>query len=113
MDPERLADLLEQVRRNQVSVADAMARLRHLPFEDLGFAKIDHHRALRQGFPEVVMGEGKDAKQIATSVHAMRQKRSNVLVTRLDSAKAAQLKRLPTVLTFHPVARAATRSEER
>jgi NCAIR mutase (PurE)-related protein len=96
MNPERLADLLEQVRRNQVSVADAMARLRHLPFEDLGFAKIDHHRALRQGFPEVVMGQGKDAKQIAAIVEAIRQKRNNVLVTRLDSAKAAQLKRLRT-----------------
>jgi len=108
MDSERLADLLKRVRRNRVSVAEAMARLRHLPFEDLGFAKIDHHRALRQGFPEVVMGEGKDAKQIATIVHAMRQKRSNVLVTRLDSAKAAQLKHLRTGLTFHPVARAAT-----
>jgi pyridinium-3,5-biscarboxylic acid mononucleotide synthase len=108
MDPERLADLLEQVRCNQVSVADAMVRLRHLPFEDLGFAKIDHHRALRQGFPEVVMGEGKDAKQIAAIVQAIRQKKNNVLVTRLDSAKAAQLKRLRTALTFHPVARAAT-----
>jgi len=108
MDPERLADLLEQVRRNQVSVADAMARLRHLPFEDLGFAKIDHHRALRQGFPEVVMGQGKDAKQIAAIIEAIRQKRNNVLVTRLDSAKAAQLKRLRTGLTFHPVAGAAT-----
>ena len=57
MDSERLANLLERVRRNRVSVAEAMARLRHLPFEDLGFAKIDHHRALRQGFPEVVMGD--------------------------------------------------------
>jgi pyridinium-3,5-biscarboxylic acid mononucleotide synthase len=112
MDPERLADLLEQVRCNQVSVADAMARLRQLPFEDLGYAKIDHHRALRQGFPEVVMGQGKDAKQIAAIVQAIRQKKNNVLVTRLDSAKAAQLKRLRTALTFHPVARAASWHEK-
>ena len=55
MDSEWLADLLERVRRNQVSVAEAMAHLRDLPFEDLGFAKVDHHRVLRQGFPEVVM----------------------------------------------------------
>ena len=108
MDSERLADLLERVRRNQVSVAEAMARLRHLPFEDLGFAKVDHHRVLRQGFPEVVMGQGKDAKQIAAIVQAMRQKKNNVLVTRLDPAKAAELKSLRTGLTFHPAARAAT-----
>jgi NCAIR mutase (PurE)-related protein len=108
MDFERLADLLDRVRDNQVTVAEAMARLRHLPFEDLGFAKIDHHRALRQGFPEVVMGEGKDAKQIAAIVQAIQRKGNHVLVTRLDSVKAAQLKRLRAGLRFHPVARAAT-----
>jgi NCAIR mutase (PurE)-related protein len=108
MDSERLADLLERVRRNQVSVPEAMARLRHLPFEDLGFAKVDHHRVLRQGYPEVVLGQGKDAKQIAAIVHAIREKKNNVLVTRLDPAKTAELKRLRTGLTFHPVARAAT-----
>jgi NCAIR mutase (PurE)-related protein len=108
MDFDWLADLLERVRDNQVTVAEAMARLRHLPFEDLGFAKIDHHRELRQGFPEVVMGEGKDAKQIAAIVQAIRRKGNHVLVTRLDSVKAAQLKRLRAGLRFHPVARAAT-----
>jgi NCAIR mutase (PurE)-related protein len=85
-----------------------MARLRDLPFEDLGFAKVDHHRVLRQGFPEVVMGEGKDAKQIAAIVKALRKKKNNVLVTRLDPDKAGELKRLRTGLTFHPIARAAT-----
>jgi len=108
MDSAHLADLLELVRQKQVSVSEAMARLRHLPFEDLGFAKIDHHRALRQGFPEVVMGQGKDVKQIAAIVQAMRRRKTNVLVTRLESNKVAQLKRLRTGLTFHPMARAAT-----
>jgi pyridinium-3,5-biscarboxylic acid mononucleotide synthase len=108
MDSEWLADLLERVRRNQVSVAEAMAHLRDLPFEDLGFAKVDHHRVLRQGFPEVVMGQGKDAHQIAAIVQAMREKKNNVLITRLDPDKAAELKRLRSGLTFHPLARAAT-----
>ncbi|HEX7232789.1 MAG TPA: nickel pincer cofactor biosynthesis protein LarB [Candidatus Binatia bacterium] len=108
MDSEWLADLLERVRRNQVSVGEAMDRLRDLPFEDLGFAKVDHHRVLRQGFPEVVMGEGKDANQIAAIVKALRKKKNNVLVTRLDPDKAGELKRLRTGLTFHPIARAAT-----
>jgi NCAIR mutase (PurE)-related protein len=108
MDTERLVELFTQVRLNKVSIAQAVARLRHLPFEDLGFAKIDHHRALRQGFPEVIMGQGKHAKDIAAIVAAMRKRRVNILVTRLDAEKMARLKRLRTGLKFHTVARAAT-----
>ena len=108
MNAESIRNIFESVRRGKITADEGVSQLRHLPFEDLGFAKIDHHRALRQGFPEVVMGQGKDAKQIAAIIEAIRQKRNNVLVTRLDSAKAAQLKRLRTGLTFHPVARAAT-----
>ncbi len=108
MDSERLVQLLEQVRRGKISVDAARERLRHLPYEDLGFAKIDHHRALRRGFPEVVLGEGKQAGDIAAIVGAMRKRRANILVTRLDAAKTAQLKRLRTGLKFHAVARAAT-----
>ena len=65
MDAERLVELLEKVRQCRVSVSDAVAQMRHLPFEDLGFAKIDHHRALRQGFPEVIMGQGKEPKELS------------------------------------------------
>jgi hypothetical protein len=107
MDGERVVKLLEQVRSGQLAVATAVARLRHLPFEDLGFAKVDHHRALRQGFPEVIMGEGKQAKDIAAIVQSMRRKHSNILITRIDPAKMTELKRLRTGLTFHPIARAA------
>ena len=64
MDAERMGRLLEEVRRGKVSVKRALERLRYLPFEDLGFAKVDHHRSLRQGFPEVIMGEGKGATEI-------------------------------------------------
>lgn len=108
MDTERLVELLEQVRSGKVAVSAAMTRLRHMPFEDLGFAKIDHHRALRQGFPEVIMGQGKQVRDIAAIVQAMRRRRSNILVTRLDTEKIAKLKRLRTALKFHPTARAAT-----
>ena len=108
MDTDRLVQLLEQVRSGKLPVATAMERLRHLPFEDLGFAKIDHHRAIRQGFPEVIMGQGKQAKDIAAIVAAMRRQRNNILVTRLDKEKIAELKRRRTCLRFHPVARAAT-----
>jgi NCAIR mutase (PurE)-related protein len=108
MDSERLVELLQQVRQKQMSVSQAVARLRHLPFEDLGFAKIDHHRALRQGFPEVIMGQGKQAKEIAAIVRAMRRRNANILVTRIDARKMAELKRFRTGLEFHSASRAAT-----
>jgi pyridinium-3,5-biscarboxylic acid mononucleotide synthase len=108
MDSERLIELLEQVRNSQLSIDQAVARLRHLPFEDLGFAKIDHHRALRQGFPEVILGEGKEVTDIAAIVRAMRRRKASILVTRLGPDKMARLKLLRTGLKFHPQARAAT-----
>jgi NCAIR mutase (PurE)-related protein len=108
MDSQRLVDLLQQVRAGTVAVPAAVNQLRHLPFEDLGFAKVDHHRALRQGFPEVIMGLGKRAKDIAAIVRAMRRRRNNILVTRLDAKKMGDLKRLRSGLRFHVDAGAAT-----
>jgi NCAIR mutase (PurE)-related protein len=108
MDSERLIELLKQVQRQEVTVADALARLRHLPFEDLGFAKIDHHRALRQGFPEVILGQGKEARDIAAIARAMRRRESNILITRLSEQKITQLRKFRTGLQFHSAARAAT-----
>ena len=108
MDSERLIELLEKVRRGHLSVSQAVTRLRHLPFEDLGFAKVDHHRALRQGFPEVIMGQGKEPKEIAAIVRALRRRKANVLVTRLSADKMASLRNLVPGLKYHPVARAVT-----
>jgi NCAIR mutase (PurE)-related protein len=108
MDSDRLIELLEQVRRQEVTVERAVARLRYLPFEDLGFAKVDHHRALRQGFPEVILGQGKDVRDIAAIVRTMRRRESNVLITRLDPEQIGQLKNQLTGLKFHRAARAAT-----
>lgn len=108
MDPAQIVELLKGVQRGKVSVPEAVARLRHLPFEDLGFAKIDHHRALRQGFPEVVMGQGKEPKQIAAIVSALRRRKANVLVTRLSAEKMSMVKKRVSGLKYHPAARAAT-----
>ncbi|MEK6600968.1 MAG: nickel pincer cofactor biosynthesis protein LarB [Candidatus Binatota bacterium] len=108
MDMEVLAELLEGVRRGKVSVQRALERLRHLPFEDLGFAKVDHHRALRQGFPEVIMGEGKEAAAIAAIARAMQRRRANVLITRLSAEKMAALRNRIKGLRYHLSARAAT-----
>ena len=93
MDAEELKKLLERVQRRKVTIAQALQRLRDLPFEDLGFAKLDHHRALRQGFPEVVMGQGKQTKDIAAIVRVMQRRKSNVLITRLHDRQIEQLKR--------------------
>jgi hypothetical protein len=108
MDTERLVQLLEKVRQEQISIPQAIARLRHLPYEDLGFAKIDHHRAIRQGFPEVVLGQGKDPKDIVAILTAMRRRKNNILVTRLDAEKMATIKKFFNGLKYHPAARAAT-----
>lgn len=108
MDAELLAELLEGIRRGRVSVQWALERLRHLPFEDLGFAKVDHHRALRQGFPEVIMGEGKEAAEIAAIARAMQRRGANVLITRLSPEKMAALRKKNRRLRYHPRARAAT-----
>ncbi|MET0643377.1 MAG: nickel pincer cofactor biosynthesis protein LarB [Candidatus Binatia bacterium] len=108
MDSERIVELLTKVRRGKVSVSQAVARLRHLPFEDLGFAKVDHHRTLRQGFPEVIMGQGKQPKEIAAIVRALRRRRANVLVTRLSAEKMAMVKKLVSGLKYHAAAHAAT-----
>jgi NCAIR mutase (PurE)-related protein len=108
MDVDRLVELLQKVRQQKLSVTQAVSRLRHLPFEDLGFAKVDHHRALRQGFPEVIMGQGKEPKEIAAIVRALRRRRTNVLVTRVSREKMARLKKLVGGLSYHVAARVVT-----
>ena len=108
MDALRLTELLEKVRNRKLTVNQAVARLRHLPFEDLGFAKVDHHRALRQGFPEVILGQGKEPKQIIAIVRAMQRQRCNILVTRLSAEKMARIKNSLRGVKYHGAARAAT-----
>ena len=79
--------------RKKISTSQAVAQLRHMPYEDLGFAKIDHHRALRQGFPEVIMGEGKTPKEIAAIVRALRRQKSNILGNPIVPGKDGNAKR--------------------
>jgi pyridinium-3,5-biscarboxylic acid mononucleotide synthase len=89
MDERDLLQLLQSVRNGTLSAANAVERLKHLPFEDLGFAKVDHHRALRQGYAEVIFGKGKTPQHVAEIVRAMLQHkaaRQNILVTRAGPA---------------------------
>ena len=71
MNPESLKELLKSVSEGRVTPEEAAARLRHMPFEDLGFAKLDHHRSLRCGFPEVIFCQGKTVEQIVAIVGRM------------------------------------------
>ncbi len=93
MDTEQLKQLLEGIQRGDIDVNQGLERLRDLPFEKTEEALIDHHRALRQGVPEVVLGEGKTAEQITNIVNRMKAHGDNILVTRIDTEKASALLR--------------------
>ena len=92
MDRDHLKNLLEGVRAGSVEIDAAMEQMRHMPFENLGFATIDHHRAIRVGLPEVIFGKGKTAEQIATIMSKLLERASNVLATRA-SVEAYELVR--------------------
>src|SRR5262245_24577131 len=109
MDRERLADLLESVQRGACSIEEALDRLRTLPFEDLGFARLDHHRGLRNGFPEVVFGEGKTPDQVVAIAERLAAAGSNVLVTRLGADVAERLVAAVDGFVYHPLPRLAVR----
>ncbi len=91
MNSKELTRLLQSLADGQISVADGVEQLKKLPFEDLGVAQIDHHRELRQGVPEIILGESKSLEQLKTIISAMQRKGSNILVTRLNDKKATAL----------------------
>jgi hypothetical protein len=93
MDAARLRELLEQVRRGDTTIDDALRRLETLPYENLDFARIDHHRALRCGFPEVIFGHGKTAEQVAEIFGRLAARGNNVLVTRVTAEAAERVTR--------------------
>ncbi len=101
MDEKVLRNLLEEIRGGKLSVDQGLERLRHLPFEDLGFARIDHHRALRQGFAEVVFGRGKTADQIEVIVKRMLPRKHNILVTRTREEIFRRVQALSSKARFH------------
>ena len=108
MDPETLRRLLHDVKSGATSPEAAADRLRTLPFEDLGFAKVDHHRALRRGFPEAIFGAGKTQEQIAAIVAAIAGRGQNALVTRTTAAVHAHVAAAQPAARFHEAARCVT-----
>jgi pyridinium-3,5-biscarboxylic acid mononucleotide synthase len=101
MHAELLRELLQEVRDGSRTIESALDRLRDLPFEDLGYARLDHHRALRTGFPEVVFCEGKQTVHIVEILERLEQKHSPVLATRASpEVYAAVEKRIPAAQYF-------------
>ncbi len=103
MNQEQMKALLEAVRSGAMEVDAAMERIRHLPFEDLGFAKIDHHRALRHGMPEVVFAKGKTPEQVAQIAARLLEKAPNILITRADTATADRVRELVPDVEYFPL----------
>jgi pyridinium-3,5-biscarboxylic acid mononucleotide synthase len=96
MNEDDIRNFVEALRAGKVDAEEAVERLRRLPFEDIGFAKIDHHRALRQGYPEVVFARGKTPKQVAEIVRGMLRANAshNILITRANKETFAVVKRV-------------------
>lgn len=106
MDSAALSKLFQQVKNGGVSPDEAMARLRHMPFEDLGFAKVDHHRRLRQGLPEVIFSRGKTPKQVAGIFQRMAIHGGNVLATKAEPEHFRAVRKLVRKAEYHELARA-------
>ena len=105
MDSLHLKKLLQQVQSGSVSVQHALQELRTLPYEDVGFASIDHHRSLRQGFPEVIFCEGKTTTQVTSIARKLLKNGNSLLATRVQPDVARALLRAIPKATYHKVAR--------
>ena len=108
MDRALIEVLLNEVREGRTTVNDAVERLKHLPFEDIGFAKLDHHRALRTGMPEVIFAAGKTVEQVAAIFARMANAGGNVLATRATREMFEAVHAVEPRAEFHATARAIT-----
>jgi NCAIR mutase (PurE)-related protein len=105
---DHLKRLLERVQKGKVPVENALRELKHLPYEEIDCATIDHHRQLRQGAPETIFGSGKTSTQIVSIMKRMQAKKNNILVTRLDREKVAPIKRAFRRARYYPQSRVLT-----
>ncbi len=106
MNQDAVKRLLTGVKKGEIPVEEALDRLKSLPYLDLGFAVVDTHRALRQGFPEVIMGEGKEAGDILQIIEGLREGANTILVTRVDKEKAQAVRSGLPEMTYNERARA-------
>jgi NCAIR mutase (PurE)-related protein len=113
LNSESIKKLFEEVRSGKRSPDDAVERLRHLPFEDLGFAKVDHHRAMRVGMPEVIFGQGKTPSQLAQIFTRLAQHEGNILATRADEKQFVAVKKKIRKAEYNELARAIVLNRDR
>jgi pyridinium-3,5-biscarboxylic acid mononucleotide synthase len=105
MNQQQIRDLFEKVRAGEMSPDAATEQLKHLPFEDIDFAKVDHHRALRHGMPEVIFGQGKTPEQITAIAERLAARGQNVLATRVDERSARAIQTVLPEAVYHPLSR--------
>jgi NCAIR mutase (PurE)-related protein len=106
MDAANLRKLFLEVKKGALSPDDAVARLRHMPFEDLGFAKVDHHRRLRTGMPEIIFSRGKTPQQVAAIFKKLAARGSNVLATKADPEHFRAVKKVVRKAEYHELGQA-------
>ncbi|HQU27819.1 MAG: nickel pincer cofactor biosynthesis protein LarB [Nitrospira sp.] len=111
MNQDRLTHLLTHVQAGKVSISQAIQQLRTLPFEDLGFAAVDHHRSIRQGFPEVILCEGKTPAQVTAIARQLLKSGGPFLATRASASIAKLLTRLSRKAVYHEQARIVSVSD--
>src|ERR1700757_2073702 len=113
MDATSLRKLMQEIKDGKLSPDEAVVRLRHMPFEDLGFAKIDHHRRLRSGMPEVIFSAGKTPSQVARIFKSMATHGGNVLATRATPEHFRAVKKAVRQAEHQELARAITLRQDR
>jgi NCAIR mutase (PurE)-related protein len=107
MEPDKIKELLLDFKKGKISLEKILEHLKHLPFEDLGFARIDHHRSLRKGFPEVIYGQGKTSEQLIAIIERIWSSSQTVLVTKLDKETYYKIKRKFQEIEYNEQAQAA------
>jgi NCAIR mutase (PurE)-related protein len=112
VNPQQLQELMESVRNGKVDPAAACDRLKTMPFEDLGFAKVDHHRSLRTGMPEVIYAKGKTPEQVAAIFASLRTSGVNVLATRASREQYEAVLKVESRAVFHALAGCITLSQQ-
>ena len=106
MNSGQLLDFLEKIRQGELTPQQGVERLQHIPYENLGFARVDHHRTLRHGFPEVILGLGKTPKQVAAIAKSLMEQKGNVLATRCGRECYDEVRRVCKKARYHELARA-------
>ncbi len=107
MNENQLKLLLTELHEHSISIEDAVEKLRHLPYEDLGYAKVDHHRMIRQGLPEVIYGASKTPEQLIGIIQRMQNQDTPLLVTRLNQEQWERIQPEVTTLEYNSIGRIA------